>query len=389
MQPHQGNRFIAAALAPSAEAEAEFLEALQARNNPPVLPQLVASALRDGGYGAETLPSDDEGRALHDAWNQLGDDLFTNSSRGFQAAEHAYRMAIASAPICFSAYRGLGECLARRKRLREALIAHDLWFARWIASDESAGLRKEQDGARERHMPAIMLVAMQKSASEHIRDALMRILGVPLIYVSVGTVPVDVFLPSALRQLATGGALARSHASAGDNLRMLADAGIDRLILHARDPRQVVVSWAYMMAGLSDVEFRYSATMYDPPVPDDYRSWGIDRQLAWSIEHYLPGQLAWLEGWAAAIDRNPAIRTLVTTYEEFHRDQRAHFARMLNFLAVECCSDWNGLLEPAPANTRNFRRGQTDEWRQLFTPAQCASVWSRLAPLAERFGWRA
>src|SRR5436189_1944718 len=110
--------------------------------------------------------------------------LFNQSSTGFLLAEHAYRMAVCSS-AGFAAYRGLGECMARRGRLDEARKAHDTWFRHWIAGDQTAELRRHQDAARERAVPGILFVALQKSASEFIRDCLLRALDVPLIYASV------------------------------------------------------------------------------------------------------------------------------------------------------------------------------------------------------------
>jgi hypothetical protein len=351
------------------------------------VPDALRSILTDpdGTEGAAAATAPD--LALHDAWNGLGDILFNQASDGFLLAEHAYRLAIASSPAGIAAWRGLGECLTRRRLLAEAQSAHDIWFRGWIGSEQSAALRRHQDAARTRGLPGIMLVAMQKSASEFIRDALMRILDLPLIYASIGAVPVDRLIPAALRQLAGAGAICRCHASAGENLAAMAAAGIGRLVLHVRDPRQVVVSWAHMKRGSGATESRYSAYMYAPPVPDDFAAWSFEQQLAWSIAHYLPGQIGWLEGWAAALDSDPPVKILVTTYEDFYRDRVAYFERMLSFLGIAGVDPDAFAAIPAQS-ARNFRTGRPDEWREVLSPAQAAAAWQLMADVAPRFGWR-
>jgi tetratricopeptide (TPR) repeat protein len=313
----------------------------------------------------------------------LGDCLLNSASTGYVAAEPAYRAAVTASSA--DAQRGLGECLARKREFDAARDVHDLWFQHWIESDQTAELRQRQAAAQARGLPPIAFVAMQKSASEYIRANLLEAFDLPEIPVSIGTIPVDRAVPSALRQLARGGALCRSHMS-GDNARALADAGLDRLLLHVRDPRQVTVSWVLMMRRITEQEFVYSSAMYDPPVPDVYRSWAFEHQLAWGIENYLPGQLDWLQSWVDTLDGNLPLRICVTTFEQFRKDQAAFYRRVLEFFAAPV-TDSEALNRRTAEAMRNFRRGSTSEWKDLFTAGQRRALEPRLAPLAKRFGW--
>jgi hypothetical protein len=312
----------------------------------------------------------------------LGDCLFNSSSNGFLAAEAAYRQAIALRSR--AAHRGLGECLARKHEFDEAQKSHDLWFRNWINGGESVQLRYHQQRARERGVPPIAIVAMQKSASEFIMSNLVQALDAPMVPVSIGTIPVDRALPSALRQMAKGGALFRSHMS-GDNVQALAQAGLDRMLLHVRDPRQVTVSWTHMMKRISPQEFVYASHMYNPSVPDDFRNWRAEQQLDWAIENYLPGQLKWLQVWATALE-SPPLSIYVTTFEEFRNDNNSFYERVLDFFCAPVAKP-EALMGRTPQAMRNFRKGSTSEWRELFSPAQKRSLEPSLAPFAERFGW--
>lgn len=230
-----------------------------------------------------------------------------------------------------------------------------------------------------------MFVAMMKSASEFIRANLIRALDVPEIDLSIGTVPRDRIVPSAVRQIAKGGAINRSHMSA-NNLPGLIENGVERLILHVRDPRQVVVAWVHHMHRISGAEFCGSALRYDPPLPIEFGNWGFRRQIDWAVQNYMPGQLQWLEDWVTALNNNPPIPILVSTFEEFVHDQRSFFCKTSDFFGVPEIRV-PSLRKQSPAAMRNFRRGRIDEWRDVLTGKQISSFESRVEPLAKHFGW--
>jgi tetratricopeptide (TPR) repeat protein len=312
--------------------------------------------------------------------------LLAGAGERLADAEQAFRTAISHAPDSFEAYLGLSECLARRQQLAEALAARERWFRSWIEDAESDDLQRRQEAACRRHIPAIMFVAMMKSASEFIRENIIRALDVPEIGLSIGTVPRDKVMPCAVRQLVKGGAIARSHMSA-DNLPALIANGVERLILHVRDPRQVVVSWVYYMGQISDAVFRWSASAYDPPVPLEFRDWEFQKRLDWAVRNYLPGQLQWLEDWMSAINDGPPIPILESKFEDFVRDQRAFFGRISDFFGVAEIPVPSLRWQSAVA-MRNFRTGRIDEWRDVLTTSQLAIFEARIEPLAKHFGWR-
>jgi Sulfotransferase domain len=226
---------------------------------------------------------------------------------------------------------------------------------------------------------------MMKSASEFIRENLICALDAPEIEISIGTVPRDRITPSAVQQIAKGGAVSRSHTSA-DNLAELIANGVERLVLHVRDPRQVTVAWVHHVRRYSDAEFRNFSQRYNPPVPAEIRQWDFSRQIDWAVDNYMPGQLQWLEDWVAALDKSPPITVMVSTFEEFLQSPSALFCRISDFFGVPEIQVPN-LDEQSPAAMRNFRLGRVDEWRDVLTPRQMDSCKTRVEPLARRFGW--
>ena len=337
--------------------------------------ELVRELVR-AGRGAEATDAA--------AWHALADHLLTGDD--CIEAERAYRAVLALTPSAYDAFLGLAECLVRQQRLDEVATARDAWFRHWIAAAASDDLRRRQDDARRRGIPGIAFVAMMKSASEFIHDNLLRALEAPEILISIGTVPRDRLIDAAVRRLATGGAVSRSHISS-DNLPALVANGVNRLVLHVRDPRQVTVSWTHHMRRLGRAEFRHGAATYDPPLPAAFRDWPLRRQLDWAVENYLPGQLQWLEDWAAALDRHRgAVSVLVSTFEEFRADQDAFFRRVADFFGL---AEFQvpGLSDQSAAAMRNFRLGHVDEWRTVLSAEQLKAFRARFEPVAERFGW--
>jgi hypothetical protein len=313
--------------------------------------------------------------------DQVQDEAEWNAS-----AERALRAAVARSSGGCGALLALSECLARQRQLSEAQAARGSWFQHWIEDGDSRHFRRHQSAACQRRVPAILLIAMMKSASEFIRENLMRALDVPELTLSIETVPRDKMVPSIVRYFAFGGTIARSHMSA-DNLPGLIANGVDRLILHVRDPRQVIVSWVHHMARISDVEFIWSLSTYDPPIPMEFRVWSFSKQLDWAIRNYMPGQIRWLEDWRIALEQNRAIPILLTKFEDFAEDQQAFFAKISTFLGV---SEINlpATRQQSRAAVRNFRSGNTDEWRDVLTPKQICQINSRLAGVLRYFDWQ-
>jgi len=141
-----------------------------------------------------------------------------------------------------------------------------------------------------------------------------------------------------------------------------------------------------MMRRLGPVEFNYSAPMYDPPVPEPFPEWPFEQQLAWSFSHYFPQQLGWLDGWASAIEAGCSLDILVTSYDEFHRDQENYFQRLLDHFEISDPRS-SGFRSQAPADTRNFRAGDPSEWKQVLSPEMRRGFWPQMARFERRFGW--
>ena len=254
------------------------------------------------------------------------------------------------------------------------------------ATPESFGQRLT--GAKARGLPGILLNSLPKSASESIWNKLAEGLGMAQGHVSLGLFPDCCLFPHRVRLLAEGGLIAKEHIPATPhNLDTLATCGIRKLVLNLRDPRQASLSWAHFVK--NDVSMRLLAPIWRKIVPpQEVLDGNFAGLLDWTIERYLPLSLTWIAGWTEEMRRGDAatVRVHAARFETFRQEPATYFTELLDFLEIEPAA----FSSTATAETVHLRRGATDEWRGVFSPAQAERAWSEIpAELAAFWGWQA
>ncbi len=250
------------------------------------------------------------------------------------------------------------------------------------APEEFERLRRE---GRARGLPGMVINALPKSASESIWNKLARGLDIAQGHITIGLFPDCLVVPHRARELARGGIAAKEHLPPSPhNLEALVRAGIERIVVHVRDPRQATLSWAHFLEG--DVRKRLLAPLWRKTSPAAaFFARPFAEQLDWHIAHYLPIAVRFIEDWVAVAEtRAHGLRVKLLTFETFKTDPDAYFDAFLDFYGVD-----RGLFRrDAEAETVHLRRGRIDEWREVLSPDQAARAWARIPPaLAERFGW--
>ena len=251
-----------------------------------------------------------------------------------------------------------------------------------------ADFAQRQSGARARGLPGILLNSLPKSASESIWNKLAEGLGMAQGHVSLGLFPDCCLFPHRVRLLAEGGLIAKEHIPATPhNLDSLAACDIRKLVLNLRDPRQASLSWAHFVK--NDVSMRLLAPIWRKIVPPrQVLDSDFPVLLDWVIERYLPLSLTWIAGWTEEMTRGDAatVRVHAARFETFREDPATYFSELLDFLEIERTA----FTLTAAAETVHLRRGATDEWRSVFSPAQAERAWAKIpAALAAFWGWQA
>ena len=220
-----------------------------------------------------------------------------------------------------------------------------------------------------------LFVGFPRSGSVFVYTSLVRGLDIN----SVGAVHGGAFPNFTLAQegfnlmlIARGTSHTHLAASQVNLLEISARYGLEKMIVHVRDPRQCLLSWHDFLPRILTEMDPIQGKHYD--IPDDYLSYSSDRQMDWLIDNWLPKLVKWLRDWKEA-DRAEWFQTRIyfSRFEDLRADQSRFFWEIRNFLgAAELPFE-----EPSPPKgqgDRNFRKGDIDSWRATLTPAQRAGL---------------
>ena len=252
------------------------------------------------------------------------------------------------------------------------------------ATDEEFAARRQAGIGK--NLPSMMICTVPKSASESIWNKLAEGLGLAQCYLSLGLFPDCCLVPARVAEAAPGGIVAKDHiAPTAHNLRTLGQAGIDRVIVHHRDPRQAALSWVHFAR--DDINQRLMAPLWRKIVPPaGVLNRDLGAQIDWCIENYLLLLIGFLADWRT-VDADPdrPVSVLFLSFEQFRTEPARYFERALEFYRVPP----ERFAAEAEAEVVHLRKGQTDEWRSVFTEAQRARAWELIPDdMAEAFGWR-
>jgi hypothetical protein len=240
-----------------------------------------------------------------------------------------------------------------------------------------------------KQVPAILIAALPKSVSVYIATGLWQGLGTVPLNLQAGVFPDFAVSSPGIAILQQSGGVAHTHLSPSraNLLTIGARHRLERMVVHVRDPRQATVSFVHFVASLIDEDEKQ---VIEYEVPGNYLSLDLGQRIDWAIESWLPKVVRWVEGWMRA-GNNPRFTTkmLYTTFEQMKLEGAAAlFGRILDFYGI----DRQGFPFPEPPRGHghfNFRKGETDEWRDLVTPEQ-ADRMNALVPdeMLRFFGWR-
>jgi len=236
-----------------------------------------------------------------------------------------------------------------------------------------------------RGLPTLVISTLPKSASESIWNKLAQGLGLAQCYFSLGLFPDCCLIPSRVAEAAKGGVAVKEHIGpTAHNIATLRDAGIDRLIVHHRDPRQAALSWAHFVR--DDVGKRVMGPLWRKIVPPaGVLAAGMAELNDWCIDRYLPLQIEFLTGWrAVAAQADPPLSVLFMSFESFLSEPETYFAKVLDFYGIA----QTDFVAGAKAETIHLRKGETQEWRGVFSEAQRKRAWEIIPPeMARDYDW--
>jgi hypothetical protein len=256
--------------------------------------------------------------------------------------------------------------------------------------DEHSEIAAENDQGQalaKRWLPPMLVTTMPKSGTYYISKLFSEGLSIESRIVSHQYFPDDVIRQPELRMLSMGNCISQDHFGPSKINLTHIDRHLDRMIVHLRDPRQALLSYVHY---LDTERFRQkeeeTLLFIYPPLPDDFYQLDLASRIDWAIANWLPFLVQWVEGWVAAANRSDRPRIKFTRYEDLVTDRDKFVSDVLDFFEIP-----NELLTPpdiAPDPEIHFRKGEINEWTQVFSAAQIAAANARIpAALASRFGW--
>ncbi|MEQ8345372.1 MAG: glycosyltransferase family 2 protein [Sneathiellaceae bacterium] len=277
-----------------------------------------------------------------------------------------------SATGAFGAAQQLHDTLTRRGRA--------LW------PDSFDGLRRD---AIARGVPPIMLVSLPKSGSVYLQNGLITLLRVPHLRISLSRFPNDYPVGEALRLFAEGGAVAQSHLDASTaNLDALAAAGIQRIHVHVRDPRQASVSWTAHVAAELVGEHAFLRHLTDPLPPAGFADLPLADRLEWHARNHFPACLRWLMQWLHVAEADPRFRIRFTDHEVLQADALTVFRDLLEHFGAPREQVTQASIRAPRQGVDHYRQGSNTEWRRVLPPAVQGWMNGLMPPaLKARFGW--
>ncbi len=254
---------------------------------------------------------------------------------------------------------------------------------------------------KKERFPGIFINTIPKSGSLSIWTGLYGGLDIPRarLGTKLRSLKYDVVHPEKAEKLAKGNLVAQEHLiAAPHNLDALEKAGIDKVVVHVRDPRQAMLSWVHHIDTLSSENGLH---ILEYPLCDNYFSLSREDQISCPsyfdkdfsrkvdvhLENYFPILIDWLMSWVELADNpNKRIKVLFTFFEDLKFKPDDFYLNILKFYEIDPAKF--SMPNAPKKGISHFRKGQVDEFRQVFTPEQLEKA-TRMMPdiLFEKFGW--
>jgi hypothetical protein len=229
---------------------------------------------------------------------------------------------------------------------------HLLWVGDTASTRRLIDLRESNI---RKGLPSIVVATLPKSASISVANIFNSGFNLPSFAYSLADIEI---VESWARDYARGGACHVTHLlPTRKNIRRLKSCGVDRLIVHVRDPRQALLSWVHHVV-------RYPASL-----PHLLRGGFQENSIADRIEAVMETyirDIQWIEGW---LDAEEEIEIKFSRFEDFVQDRAAFIQGYLDFYGVpEKFFSMEDAVTAHAGTDYHYRAGLTDEWRTVVPP---------------------
>jgi hypothetical protein len=181
----------------------------------------------------------------------------------------------------------------------------------------------------------LLTTGIPRSATTFVRQALSRTLSFPIIPICNTATIYQQLIPEKLFEfVASPGAISGQHMPATEfNLRFLEAAGIKRISVQLRDPRDAITSWWHHLEMASAQQQAWQRYVHYATglVSRDYASLTAEQKLRDIVQHAYPAFQAWMKDWVRVIDTDRRFAYFILRYEDFVSNPRGAIRALLAF----------------------------------------------------------
>lgn len=222
--------------------------------------------------------------------------------------------------------------------------------------------------AQSRNRPNIPFFAFPKTGSSYVTNTLANALDIPFGVTSIDS---RTAVPAWSNFFADGPGVLHDHLWMNEeNAQTLADGKFKRIIVHVRDPRQVIISTAHhakISPNSAQIFGDVNISEVSSLSPEEIIQHIIDRG------RFVGAFSRWFDSWLATKDR---FEIFVSRYELMNCDPQKFFKEILQFCdaSESSHSDVEKFLQQETNESKgrnfNFRSGDSEEWKHVLTDKQ-------------------
>jgi len=236
-------------------------------------------------------------------------------------------------------------------------------------------------------LPAIMLVTLYKSGTDYLSSKICEALEIPLVRILTGDWPTEV-IPSWLTHFLAYGGLCVQHLQPTDiNIHRLIVGGMHKLQVHVRDPRQAFLSAFHFEEKIVNENGKAAKTILSS-LPTGYFEMSHEERLDLRVnsdfgKYFSKFVVDWSEARYRYVDR---LEIQFSTFETMLSNERSFMNRFTNFFNLG--ANLPEKLSSIEGSRLHFRKGRSDEWKEILTPQQSAFLMTGISnELAFELGW--
>lgn len=212
-------------------------------------------------------------------------------------------------------------------------------------------------------LPNVPIISFNKTASSYINVVLCRLFDVlPIALSYQHNYGIAAWVNSFKR---FGGLTHEHYYPTPHNLHLLRHAGIEKIIIHHREPAETMLSFAFHLINLA----YHKASNLDV----NQKTILVREFIDHNMDDIFQTHATWLNAWRKEA-KNLRFEIVETTYSELKADSKAFFHKILAYCDITYNQEsLHSIIKEIDQKNDagyNFRKGDSNEWQDFLTPSQ-------------------